>query len=923
MIALLSQIVFAAPWMLAGLAFLPVLWFLLRAVPPAAVRRKFPAVGLLLGLKDDETTPDLTPWWLLLLRMFAIAALIVGFAGPVLNPDKGQSQRGKLLVVMDASWASAPTWDTRISHLDGVFTRALRDGRLVAFELAGDINASGLQFQAADLARSRLAGIEPSAWAPDFDRLRQSVTETSEQFETLWVSDGIEHPGRETLTDALVSRGRVSVIETGAAVTGLLPPAIDQTGLKVPIVRSRDSVRQVFSIQATGPDPSGVERVLARQEAILEIGEQSTEVLFELPIELRNRVQRFNIEGIASAGSTVLLDDAARRRKILLYVDRGANEGDQLLSPLHFLRRALSPNAELIEEGIGDGLLTSPDVVILADVAELSETDTERLTDWVERGGLLVRFAGPKTAASSVARNEDDPLMPVRLRAGGRTIGGAMSWGQPKRLQAFPEHSPFVGLSVADEITVSAQVMAQPDPLLADRAIAQLQDGTPLVTRASLGSGEVVFFHVTANAEWSNLPLSGLFVQMLERLAVVAGGATVVAEDVAGQIWVPDQVLDGFGRVATADAFAGVDGADLILRNPNAAMPPGLYKNANRRFALNTLSDETDLQPVNWPLQVGVSSFKKDTEVRFGGYVLLAAVLLLLLDQIATLWLSGRILRVGRAVAASIVLMAGLAVVLPDSAVAQSEHQALRATGATVLAYVETGDAQTDDISHAGLRGLSVTLFQRTAIEPSDPLGVNLETDELAFYPFLYWPMTQSQPVPSEATYAKLNDYLRTGGMILFDTRDADIRSSAGQTRLGTKFRTIAGQLNIPPLEIVPPDHILTRSFYLLQDFPGRYSSPEVWVEASDPDAQLIEGMPFRNLNDGVTPVVVGGNNWAAAWAIADNGAFLLPVGRGANGERQREIALRFGVNLIMHVLTGNYKSDQVHIPALLERLGQ
>ena len=81
--------------------------------------------------------------------------------------------------------------------------------------------------------------------------------------------------------------------------------------------------------------------------------------------------------------------------------------------------------------------------------------------------------------------------------------------------------------------------------------------------------------------------------------------------------------------------------------------------------------------------------------------------------------------------------------------------------------------------------------------------------------------------------------------------------------------------------------------------------------------------MPFRNLNDGVTPVVIGGNDWAAAWAVDDMGVAMFPVGRGFAGERQREMATRFGINLIMHVLTGNYKSDQVHVPALLERLGQ
>ena len=159
--------------------------------------------------------------------------------------------------------------------------------------------------------------------------------------------------------------------------------------------------------------------------------------------------------------------------------------------------------------------------------------------------------------------------------------------------------------------------------------------------------------------------------------------------------------------------------------------------------------------------------------------------------------------------------------------------------------------------------------------------------------------------------------------MILFDTRDADTAQFGSGSENGRKLQQLARPLDIPPLEPIPADHVLTRTFYLLQDFPGRFASQDVWVEAAPADAAQAEGMPFRNLNDNVTPVVIGGNDWASAWAIDASGQRLFPVGRGYAGERQREIAYRFGVNLIMHVLTGNYKSDQVHVPALLDRLGQ
>jgi hypothetical protein len=214
-------------------------------------------------------------------------------------------------------------------------------------------------------------------------------------------------------------------------------------------------------------------------------------------------------------------------------------------------------------------------------------------------------------------------------------------------------------------------------------------------------------------------------------------------------------------------------------------------------------------------------------------------------------------------------------------------------------------------------------LFRRTSVEPAEPLGVNLELDELAFFPMLYWPITPDQPIPSSEAYARLNTYLRSGGMIVFDTRDADIGRFGSATPNGRRLRELAAPLDIPPLEPIPEDHVLTRTFYLLQDFPGRHLSRDVWVEAAPPDAEVVEGMPFRNLNDGVTPVVIGGNDWASAWAVDESGRAMFPVGRGYTGERQREIAFRFGVNLVMHVLSGNYKSDQVHVPALLERLGQ
>jgi len=636
-------------------------------------------------------------------------------------------------------------------------------------------------------------------------------------------------------------------------------------------------------------------------------------------------VTRFEIDGVRSAGAVTLTDDALKRREVALLAGANEREALDLLSPLHYLEQALIPTADLIEGTLQDVLLANPDVIVLADVGTLTEIEAEAALAWVEAGGLLVRFAGPRLAASDISSMNEDPLMPVRLRIGGRAIGGAMSWGAPKALAPFPNTSPFFGLPVPEDVAVTAQVVAQPDPTLADRVIAQLADGTPLVTRKIAGAGSIVLFHVTANAEWSTLPLSGLFVQMLERLTVSTRPSAPSVEDLTGTFWMPEDILDAFGDLDPADTLPGVTGEDLAMAMPTADMLPGLYAGEDRRIAVNVIGREQVLAPAIWPARIAVEGLGVVRETLLKGWLLAAALLMLSVDIIASLALSGR-LRGPRAASVVVVLIALM--MMPDAPRAQtgealSDEFAIASTADVVLAYVITGDARVDEMSDAGLYGLSNTLFQRTSIEPAFPVGIDIEVDELAFFPFIYWPITADQQLPTREAYAKLNRYLRTGGMILFDTRDADLARFGSSSPEGRMLQAIARGLDIPALEPIPQDHVLTRTFYLLQDFPGRHPSRDVWVEAAPAGAERVDWMPFRDLNDGVTPVVVGGNDWAAAWATDERGAPLVPIGRGSAGERQREIALRFGVNLIMHVLTGNYKSDQVHVPALLDRLGQ
>ena len=218
-------------------------------------------------------------------------------------------------------------------------------------------------------------------------------------------------------------------------------------------------------------------------------------------------------------------------------------------------------------------------VLIFADVGPDSPAEEAAVVKWIEAGGLLLRFAGPHLA------EQGDQLLPVRLRhGGGRTIGGALSWEQPAKLAPFAPESPFAGLTVPADVTVSRQVLAEPDLDLAGKTWARLADGTPLVTAEKRGQGWIVLVHTTANADWSNLALSGLFVEMLRRIDAMSQGVTEAGD----QALPPIETLDGFGRLQRAPPTARpIPAKEMATAIASPQHPPGFYGTADAKRALN------------------------------------------------------------------------------------------------------------------------------------------------------------------------------------------------------------------------------------------------------------------------------------------------------------------------------------------------
>ena len=925
-----------APLALFALLALPLIWWVLRATPPAPKEAELPSLRLLEGAEPEEETPARTPWWVWLIRTLAVIAAILGLSQPVWAPGARTTEAGggPLLIVIDNGWASAPRWSELTNAASATLDAGDRDGAVhLLLTAPRQLNADPAErLSRADMAR-RLSSLDPQPWATDRgDALARLDASNLTPARIFYASDGLETEGGAAFAAALAARAPLTVFaappEGPAVITGLSAQT-DAVTVRLARADARGSARAFVS--ALTQDGSA----LASAEAVFAEGAREAEAQFSIPAAALARIARFNVTGRAGAGTVWLWDSAERTRRVGI-VDTGT-AAQPLLSDMHYIRKALEPFASISTGDIETLVAAAPDAIILSDVGQIPRADTERLTEWVENGGALIRFAGPRLAA------QGDDLLPVTLRRSSRAIGGALAWEEPQGLAPFPDTSPFAGLPVPADVRVRQQVLARPEPDLARKTWARLTDGSPLVSADSRGDGTLILFHITAGPDWGDLAYSGVFEQMLRR--AIAAGRGEAVEDGDGT-YMPQLSLDGFGRLTRASPNAApVRASEFATMKPSEIHPPGLYQGPSGSRALNIGAGAAPHLMTQWPASARLLGDAEARSLRLAGPMLAIAAGLLALDLFIALFVAGRLRgltrrgkaaakKTGGAVGALILAFAFLPQepahaqggyeLLPDGSyraipspstrvvplpAGKASEKEIEAALVMRFGYVETGDRTLNERTRAGLRGLSNILNMRTSVEPAEPHALNLETDALELYPLIFFVVPENAAPLTDRAVARLNAYLRAGGALVIDTRVGG--DPAAQTDV-SRLETLLAGLDAPQLQTVPDNHVLSRSFYLIKDYPGRFAGRRLWIEKTSE--------PGATRGDGVSRLFIGDADWVSAWAVDENGRDLYSVD---GGPQQRETARRFGVNLVMYVLTGSYKDDQVHIPALLERLGE
>lgn len=936
------MISFLYPAFLAALLALPLIWYLLRIMPPAPRKVFFPPTRFLIGLVPDKITPSKTPWWMLLLRLCIAALIITALAKPVLNQADNISGTAPLRIILDNSWASAQTWDFQIAKAEESISQASRSGRKIIITtttpVSGEIKpySSGIMVEAE--AKSVLSGIEPQPWPAKYKILTDVIKTQKLDADTVWLSHGLDESEKtqgliEDVFDELQKSRKVEIIKPSLNdLPVILRPAKtkssgaikkdknsnskpSQTKLSMNLEKSDKSAeRDNYVVQALGNNG----QILDIQNTVKTNNPNVLSAEFDIAENLQGTLSKFTLSGRSGAGGIYLLDDNSKRRNIGIVGTAENADATPLIDDNYYIRRALEPYANITQNSLNELIKADLPMIIMADIAAIPPETLNDLEAWVKKGGLLLRFSGP-----ALAKNPSEQfLLPVKLRSGERSLSGAMTWEKPQGIASFTEDSPFYGIDIPADLTIRQQVLADPTENSINHIWAKLTDGTPLITASPLDDGMIVLVHTTAGPNWSDLPLTGLFVQILQKISLMSGRKINTASTNSHAMLEPVLIMDGFGNLTQpSPAILPIPAKKIDKLVPQPNHPPGIYavSGGSEHIALNLGTNLPQLKILeNLPMGITVKTYEGEYEINLAPPLMLVAGLLFLIDWLAMIILCGIFIpKLGRRTKriASAVSLFSLLLIYPLNPanaenVAPTQSDITYANG-LYLAFIKTGDENIDQLSQRGLKKLSMVLRQRTSVEPDGVAALDIEKDKLDFFPIIYWPVTSSQTSPSNSALKKIQDYLDHGGTILFDTRDNNNDASGAAFSAGAdSLHNIIGSLNIPPLAPIKDDHVLGRSFYLLSSFPGRTDNGIIWIQDND----------TANGRDGVSPVIIGSNDWAGAWAgYSDRARRLNPMLSAS----QSELTMRFGVNLVMYALTGNYKADQVHIPFILERLGQ
>jgi hypothetical protein len=870
------------PLALVALISLPLILLISKIIPPPPKKQTLPAFDFLKGLSAQKSVVNEAPLWLKILRICGVFLVVLGIASPFFSTQEiNKNQAKNYLIVLEDGFSNANDFNAAKQQLTNfIKAEAARNGASSQFTLMRTSLGAAQDFSVKSdiVLLNELENINPDPVFNNYSGINQALLRFAAKASVICLCDNAYHDGQEEFIRRLkiIGNGQVMLVPPQRNLVIIKDIKENETGYYITL----SSINNFLQTQIDFFDKNG--DIVTSQNV-------TTSSFVQIPSFMRRKIFFARLKGQDNAAATRIINIFNSRP--LIGLEKHSFDSP-LLADATYIETAAKIKGEVFSDNLDKIIPKNPSAIVFADRGKFTDSEFDDLQKYIRNGGMIIRFSGPQLLASSETR-----LLPQIIRPEAKILSGNFTWND-KSIGTFDTNSPFYGLEFGNDAQISRLAVFEPGGEPAE-IWAQMKDKSPLVSAKKIGNGYVVLVHTGLIGGWSNLGLTKYLYEVLERVLLRAQNIGLPATSLPPtQAMQPIATIDGNGKINKNPV-----GQKSVLPDEwqdlkaDINHPPGIYSGGGSTLILNMIGDDFILKPYKFDsgfTQLPQSGAKQ----AFIRPILIAGgIILLLLEMVFAFLVRGRAF--AKTAALTMLLLA--LPLMPDNSNAQTPK-----TDDIILGYIATPDAATNQKAKAGLEGLKTALNRRTNVEPAGVKAIDPEKDDLALYPVLYWLLPDKPQPLSPLAKQRLNLFMENGGMLFIDTRGGgrDATSARNITRIAL------GGLKIPPLEKVPAEHVVNKTFYLLRFYPARFGNANIWLEART--------ATDLTANDGVSPIIITDGDFASVWA---NGADASPLAAINGTDLQREISFRVGINIYLYALTGQYKNDQVHLPLLLERL--
>lgn len=899
------------PLALIPLILLPIIWFISKNIPPKPKTQILPSLRFLKGIKTNKPQNFDAPLWLKILRSFAIGLIILGLASPIWQKEKAiNNQNNNYIFIFENGLSGANEFEiaknNAIKIIENNEAISKNSNQYIILQSA---NAQDIAPKTASNAIAILEKMQPAPFFTSDKNLLNAFAKINIKAQIFYFGDGLKHQFQNELFNKIKSFGNINYLAPSSPFFAINNVKINENSLNIQIIGNGNSAQlESYDI---GNNLLSTNNISTGNNNI------------NLGANIINKITYLKIKGQNNAGATWIINSFEKRLNI--GIENIKNPDNPLLSENYYIENAAKIIGNVNSASIDELVKMRPNAIIFPDRNGFSQNEIQELINYINQGGMVIRYAGAKAASAN-----NDILLPAKISPQIKVMNNSFSWVE-NTIEPFPQNSPLFGLDIDPNIQINGLVRTEESNNV--DIWARLKDKSPLISAKKMGQGYIVLIHMPASSIWSNLALSKYQYEFLRRIMSKTQGQSLPVSERAPTLpLVPQIIINGNGKIEKPNEnIKAIAPEDWQKASPSFLTPPGIYEGGSSLFIMNALKTDFNIEALNPP-----NYFKKlnieNNQFAFKPILVLFGALLLLFDMIFSSKSNLKFKKpksfknIGKIMGALALISLFGFEASPNISKAQNldenslvpwgqvldepppigSQQETKTNSTLKLAYIITNDEHINNEAKQGLEALAKAMTMRTNAEVAEVVGIHPNSDELAFYPIIYWLLPDNPQSLDEKSTKALDFYMQNGGVVFIDTKGKGKSIKASQDAV----KAALNGLHVPPLEKTPQDHVLNRTFYLLHSYPSNFGDANLFIESKESSNM--------SANDGVSPIIIGDGEFAAVWAKFNNQS---PLASRNQEELDQELAIRFGINICMYALTGQYKNDQLHIPMILQRI--